>query len=60
MNPKLDEEINWKDLSISEIKFINKFLLTDYLNNLEVENVSKNLTSIKDFTIIIDAPVLNS
>ena len=57
INPKLSEKINWKDLSISEInlklkevKFLNKFILIDYLNNLEVENVSKNITYIKDFT----------
>ena len=57
INPKLSEKTNWKDLSISEInlklkeiKFLNKFMLIDYLNNLEVENVSKNITYIKDFT----------
>lgn len=51
INPKLSEKTNWKDLSISEInlklkeiKFLNKFMLIDYLNNLEVENVSKNIT----------------
>ena len=56
INPKLDEKINWRDFSILEInsklrelKFINKFLLMDCLNNLEVENVSKNKTYIKDF-----------
>merc|ERR1712115_563402 len=31
-------------------KFLNRFLLTEYLNNLEVENVSNNLTSIEDFS----------
>ena len=57
INPKLNEKINWKNLSIpeinlklKEIKFLNKFLLINYLNNLEIENVSKNVTYIKDFT----------
>ena len=59
INPKLDEKINWKDFSIleinstlKEIEFINKFLLMDCLNNLEVENVSKNKTYIK---ILLDS-----
>lgn len=57
INPKLDKRINWKSLSflevgekLKEMKFLNKFLLTEYLNNLEIENVSNNPTSIKDFT----------
>ena len=57
INPKLDERINWKGLSslevgekLKEMKFLNKFLLTEYLNNLEVENVSNNLTGLKDFS----------
>ena len=56
INPKLDKRINWKSLSIlevgeklKEVKFLNKFLLTEYLNNLEVENLSNNLTIIEDF-----------
>ena len=47
----------WESLSsvevgekLKELKFLNKFLVTKYLNNLKVENVSKNLTGIKDFT----------
>ena len=57
INPKLNEKINWENFSISdinlklkEIKFINKFLLINYLKELEVENVSKNVTYVKDFT----------
>lgn len=56
INPKLDERMNWESLSslevgekLKEMKFLNKFLLTEYLNNLEVKNVSDNLTGIKDF-----------
>ena len=57
INPKLDERITWESLSslevgekLKELKFVNKFLVTEYLNNLEVENVSNNLTGVKDFS----------
>ena len=57
INPKLDKRMNWESLSslevgkkLKEMKFLNKFLLTEYLNNLEVENVSNNLTGLKDFS----------
>ena len=53
----MEEEIDWKNLSsvevvekLKELKFLNKFLLTDYLNNLKVENVSNNLTGIENFS----------
>lgn len=56
INPKLDKTINWENLSIEEldkklkeIKFLDKFLLTKYLNDLKIENISKNLTSINNF-----------
>ena len=56
INPKLDEPMTWESLSsvevgekLKELKFLNKFLLTEYLNNLKVENVSNNLTGIEDF-----------
>ena len=49
--------MGWESLSslevgekLKELKFLNKFLLTEYLNNLEGENVSNNLTGLKDFT----------
>ena len=55
INPKLDEPMSWESLSslevgekLKELKFLNKFLLTKYLNNLEVENVSNNLTGIEN------------
>ena len=57
INPKLDKRMTWESLSsvevgekLKELKFLNKFLLTKYLNNLEVENISNNFISIKDFT----------
>lgn len=56
MNPKLSEIVDWKNMSISEIgeklkqlKFLDKYLLTKYLNNLDVINVSNNKTSMNDF-----------
>lgn len=56
INPKLSEKIDWKKMSILEIgeklkqtKFLNKFLLTEYLNNLEIINISNNKTSINNF-----------
>ena len=56
INPKLSEKIDWKKMTVLEvgeklkqIKFLNKFLLTEYLNNLEVVNISNNKTSIDNF-----------
>ena len=56
INPKLSEIVDWKNMSVSEIgerlkqlKFLNKYLLLEYLNNLEVINVSNNKITIKDF-----------
>ena len=51
INPKLDKRISILEVGekLKEVKFLNKFLLTEYLNNLEVENLSNNLTIIEDF-----------
>lgn len=56
INPKLSEIVDWKSMSVSEIgerlkqlKFLNKYLLLEYLNGLEVKNVSNNKTLINDF-----------
>lgn len=56
INPKLSEIVDWKNMSISEIgeklkqlKFLDKYLLTKYLNNLDVINVSNNKTLMNDF-----------
>ena len=44
INPKLYERMSWESLSslevgekLKELKFLNKFLVTKYLNNLKVE-----------------------
>ena len=56
INPKLNESIEWKEMSTFEIesslkklKFPNRFILTDILNELEIENVHKNKTVTDDF-----------
>ena len=56
INPKLDEPIEWKEMSSVEIesslkklKFPNRFVMTEILNELEVQNVHKNKTSVDDF-----------
>lgn len=54
--PKLDEPIEWKKMSSVEIesslkklKFPNRFVMTEILNELEVQNIHKNKTSVDDF-----------
>lgn len=57
INPKNDNrKIEWKSLTnnqialdIKQLGLPNKFELTQILNNLEIENVNKSLTSIEDF-----------
>lgn len=56
INPKLDQSINWKDMSILEIdnklkelNFLDRFLMTDILNKIRLQNVNKNYTDIADF-----------
>ena len=53
INPNLSEKLDWKNISISEIgdklkqlRVLNKFLLIESFNNLEIINVSNNKTSI--------------
>ena len=56
INPKLDQITNWKDMSILEIddklkelNFLDRFLMTDILNKIRLQNVNKNYTDIVDF-----------
>lgn len=56
INPKLSGTVDWKSMSVSEIgeklkqlKFLDKYSLMNYLNNLEVKNVSNNRTLINDY-----------
>lgn len=57
INPKLDEPIEWKSMSKSEIvdklkklKFPNRFVMTEILNQVQFLNVNKNLTGTEDFS----------
>ena len=56
INPELSEKVNWENMSALEIgeklkhiNFLDRFMLTENLNNLEIVNVSNNKTSINDF-----------
>lgn len=51
INPKLDKTVNWENFSIEElgiklreIKFLDRFLLSKYLNDLKIENVVSSAT----------------
>lgn len=57
INPKFDEMINWKSMSslevenkLKELKFPDRFVMTDILNQIRLQNVNKNYTDIEDFT----------
>lgn len=57
INPKFDELINWKSMlysemedKLEELKFPNRFVMTDILNEVRIQNVNKNYTEIEDFT----------
>ena len=67
INPKLNEAIEWKKMSEVEIesnlkkfKFPNRFVLTDILNELEIENVHKNKTVTDDFVGQLEIGTENS
>lgn len=56
INPKVDEVIDWKSMSnlemenkLKELKFPNRFVMTDILNQIRLQNVNKNGTYIEDF-----------
>lgn len=56
INPKLDEIIDWKSMSnlemenkLKELKFPDRFVMTDILNKIQLQNVNKNYTGIEDF-----------
>ena len=56
INPKIDEVVDWKSMSsleidniLNELRFPNRFVITDILNQIRVENVNKNYTDIEDF-----------
>ena len=56
INPKFEETINWKLMSdveirdkLKELKFPDRFCMTETLNQVEFENVNKNKTDAQDF-----------
>ena len=56
VNPKVDEMVDWKSMSslemenkLKELRFPDRFVMTDILNQIRLENVNKNYTDIEDF-----------
>ena len=56
INPKVDEVVDWKSMSsleignkLKELKFPNRFIMTDILNQIRLQNVNKNYSDIEDF-----------
>ena len=56
INPKVDKMIDWKSMSslemenkLKELKFPDRFVMTDILNQIRLQNVNKNYTDIEDF-----------
>jgi hypothetical protein len=61
INPVLSEKVDWKNMSTLEIGeklkrigFLDKFKLTEALNNLEIVNVSKKIRYHKFFFVNIN------
>lgn len=51
INPKVDNMIDWKSMTsleignkLKELKFPDRFVMTDILNQIRLENVNKNYT----------------
>lgn len=56
VNPKVDEVVDWKSMSslemdnkLNELRFPDRFVMTDILNQIRLQNVNKNYTDIEDF-----------
>ena len=56
INPKFDEVVDWKSMSslemdnkLNELRFPDRFVMTDILNQIRLQNVNKNYTDIEDF-----------
>ena len=67
INPIVDKSIEWKGMSngvivsnLKELKFPNKFVITDILNELHIQNVHKNKTSVNDFVGQLEIGTKNS
>ena len=49
INPKVDEMVDWKSMSslemenkLKELRFPDRFVMTDILNQIRLQNVNKN------------------
>jgi len=56
VNPKIDEMVDWKSMSslemenkLKELRFPDRFVMMDILNQIRLENVNKNYTDIEGF-----------
>ena len=56
VNPKVDEMVDWKSMSslemenkLKELRFPDRFIMTDILNQIRLQNVNKNYTDLDDF-----------
>ena len=56
VNPKVDGVVDWKSMSsleidnkLNELRFPDRFVMTDILNQIRLQNVNKNYTDIEDF-----------
>lgn len=56
INPKIDEVVDWKSMSsleidnkLNELRFPDRFVMTDMLNQIRLQNVNKNYTDIENF-----------
>lgn len=56
INPKIDEVVDWKSMSgleidnkLNELRFPDRFVMTNILNQIRLQNVNKNYTDIEDF-----------
>ena len=56
VTPKVDKTVDWKSMSnlemenkLKELRFPDRFVMTDILNQIRLQNVNKNYTNIEDF-----------
>nr|ULD15942.1 hypothetical protein [Cylindrotheca closterium] len=56
VNPKFDKMVDWKSMSslemenkLKELRFPDRFVMTDILNQIRLQNVNKNYTDIENF-----------
>ena len=56
INPKINKTVDWRSMSnleienkLKELRFPDRFVMTDILNQIRLQNVNKNDTYIEDF-----------